>query len=509
MISIFKNIKEKKELLILFFILGLAAFLRFYKISGYMTFLGDEGRDVLVVKQMIVDRKWTLLGPTASVGGFFLGPFYYYLMIPFLWIFKLNPLGPAVMVAFFGIATVFLVYKVGKDFFDKKVGLLASFFYAISPLVVTYSRASWNPNLMPFFSLLIIWFLWKAARKDSLKLLGLIGFLFGLTLQLHYLATFLMVIAGVYFLIFGRQRKNYKAYIWLLVGFLAGWSPFLLFELRHKFPNFRSLYQFFLYGDETGFNLRNFLPTVWEVMFRVFERLTGTGEKFLGWVLILISLPFFGFSFLKAKQDKKRVEIFALLGFWLFLGVGIFGFYQDNIYDYYFGFMFPLPFLLVSFTLVKLAQINRFGFFVSLFIFLIVSFYSLKKGPYSQSPNYQLRQTKQISKIVYEQINDEPFNFALITGQNSDHAYRYFLELWGAKPVTIEGSWVDPERKTVTDQLLIVCEQLECQPLGHSLWEIAGFGRAEIAGSWPAPGGITVMKLIRFEGENEKIKGKN
>jgi hypothetical protein len=74
------------------------------------------------------------------------------------------------------------------------------------------------------------------------------------------------------------------------------------------------------------------------------------------------------------------------------------------------------------------------------------------------------------------------------------------LEIWGSKPVTIQNFEKDPERKSVTDQLFVVCEVRDCKPLGHSLWEIAGFGRAEIAGRWPAPGGITVIKLIRYTG---------
>ena len=64
-------------------ILLLALYLRLYHISEYLTFLGDEGRDVLVVKH-ILGGDLTLLGPTASVGGFFLGPIYYYFMAPFL-----------------------------------------------------------------------------------------------------------------------------------------------------------------------------------------------------------------------------------------------------------------------------------------------------------------------------------------------------------------------------------------------------------------------------------------
>src|ERR1035437_10265433 len=71
-------------------ILILAAFLRLYRIADYMTFLGDEGRDVLTVYG-ILHGHLTLLGPTSSVGGFFLGPIYYYFMAPFLWLFNDNP----------------------------------------------------------------------------------------------------------------------------------------------------------------------------------------------------------------------------------------------------------------------------------------------------------------------------------------------------------------------------------------------------------------------------------
>ena len=69
--------------------------------------------------------------------------------------------------------------------------------------------------------------------------------------------------------------------------------------------------------------------------------------------------------------------------------------------------------------------------------------------------------------------------------------------------MVIEDFQHDPKRITVTDHLLVVCEVpvADCKPLGHPLWEIAGFGRAEIVGSWPAPGGITIMKLVHYTGE--------
>src|SRR2546423_11025309 len=138
-------IKRYKTGILIALILLIAAFLRLYRISDYMTFLGDEGRDVLVVKH-ILEGQFTLLGPRASAGDFFTGPIYYYFMVPFLWIFHYDPAGPAVMIALLGIATVWLVYFVGKQFFGETAGLFAAALYTVSPLVLTYSRSSWNPN---------------------------------------------------------------------------------------------------------------------------------------------------------------------------------------------------------------------------------------------------------------------------------------------------------------------------------------------------------------------------
>ncbi len=492
-------IKENKiEVLILTLILLVAAFMRLYRIADYMTFLGDEGRDVLVVKRIIVDHKWTLLGPTASVGGFFLGPIYYYFMAPFLWLFRFDPVGPAVMVALFGIATVFLVYKVGKDFYDAKAGLIVAGLYALSPLVIAYSRSSWNPNLMPFFSLLVIYTLWLAVTKKKLVYLGLTGFFLGIAFQLHYLATFLAPIIVIYLLLFAPKLKNLKYYLLGIGGFLLGWSPFLLFELRHRFPNFRTLYQFIFLGKDTGFSVDNLLLVIKDIPLRLFSRLVTNNQISLALLLLFFSLTIL--IYLLIKEKKKERLTFSLLGLWFLLGIGLFVFYQKAIYDYYLGFIFPLPFLLTGLSLSFLTK-SKVGQGVTAILLIALIWLNLQGIPFRYEPNRQLNQVKVIAQSILDKTEGRPFNFALITGNNSDHAYRYFFEIWGNPPVTIENSQVDPERKTVTGQLLVVCEIADCHPLGHPLWEIAGFGRAEIVDEWMAPGGIILMKLGHYQEE--------
>lgn len=493
--------KKKAEFILLLLVLAVASFLRLYRIEDYLIFLGDEGRDALVVKRIIVDHKFTLLGPVASIAPFHLGPIYYYFMLPFLWAFRLDPVGPAVMVALFGIATVFLVYLVGKDFFNAKVGLLAAALYAISPLVIVHSRSSWNPNLMPFFSLLLVWLLRRAAGKENNLVLGLIGFLFGITLQLHYLAVFLAVLLGSYFLLFFPQRKKIKSYFWLLGGFVFGWSPFILFELRHNFPNFRTLYWFLSSGRETGFVVEKFFPIVKDVFFRLFSHLVANKHSLLS-TSLLLSLPVFIFFWLKERNKPKAFKTYSLLLLWLFIGVGFFGFFKGNIYDYYFSFMFALPFLMVSFSLIKVAEQGRIGLFLAGLLVLGLILVNLQGNPFRQTANRQLEQTRKIASFIIEKTEGKPFNVALISKNNTDYAYRYFLEIWGRPAVIIENLQVDPGRKTVTGQLLVICEDIPCFPVGHHLWEIAGFGMAEMESEWDVYG-VKVYKLIHLQTQKE------
>jgi hypothetical protein len=139
-----------------------------------------------------------------------------------------------------------------------------------------------------------------------------------------------------------------------------------------------------------------------------------------------------------------------------------------------------------------------FGKVLSIFLFVLITFLNLQGIPFRYPANRQLNQMETIAKFVEDKTEGKPFNFALITGGNSDHAYRYFFTIWNHPPVTIEDPQKDPDRKSVTKQLFVVCESLPCQPLGHSLWEVAGFGRAEIAGKWKVSV-VEIYKLVPFK----------
>lgn len=539
-----ENLVAKYERFIIIAILLVAAFLRLYKVDEYMTFLGDEGRDVLVVRNIIFGfgdllrgdvasamKNLTLLGPTSSVGGFFLGPIYYYFMAPFLWIFNFNPVGPAVMVALFGILTVFFVYKIGKEFFDTTTGIIAASLYAVSPLVIAYSRSSWNPNLMPIFTILTLYTLYKGIQTGRIRYAFLSGLSYGIAIQLHYVATFLVptivLYVGFHRYLFYKEHAKKIATLGRLIkditafafGFLLSWSPFLGFEVRHGFPNLQSIANFIFYSSDVSSSGNGF-AIVGNVFFRLFGRLLTRFPPpeqvalqaylpiaiwySLSLLLGIVSVGLFFWYAIKImkKSDnatkRKKLQQYSLLTIWFFVSIILFSFYKKPIYDYYFEFLFPLPFLLVGFLCSFLLR-QRIAFQIAgILLFVILVVVNLLGMPFRFSPNRQLVQVQSIASFVLEKTDGKPFNFALITSGNSDHAYRYFFALAGRDPVVIQNAQKDPKRQSVTDQLLIVCEYPSCHPLGHPLWEVAGFGQAEIVGEWPVSV-VKVFKLTQYQ----------
>lgn len=511
---------HKTEVALLIVILLISAFFRLYKISDYMTFLGDEGRDAIVAKE-ILEGNLTLLGPRASAGDFFLGPAYYYLIAPFLLLTGYDPVGPAIMVAIFGVATVFLVYLVSLKFFNRKAAIIASSLYAVSPLVVAYSRSSWNPNLMPFFSLLLLFTVFYAVKKEAMKYFFFTGLILGIAMQLHYLTVFLgviifMFISGGFFI---KNRKNLilryvKSYLLILTGFLIGLSPFLLFEIRHGFPNTITIIKF-VFEDNTseGYAIgQSFIGNIWNTLFRLFGRLIlkyPAQEQLAGAETVEVTLTYLAtiilaFFSIVALIKVKNGMVKLLLIIWLFFGVFLFGFYKKPIYDYYFGFMFPLPFFLVGNFLSQFSNFKnykRISLAVSFTVFLAIIVLNISGAPFLYPGNKQKEQAEKIADFIISITDNKPYNYALLTEGNSDHVYRYFLEVAGREPVTIQNFMNDPQRKSVTEQLIVVCDYPNCSPLGHSLWEVAGFGRAEIVGEWDVPH-VKIFKLKHYDGED-------
>ena len=482
----------KIEIFLLALVLAIAVFFRFWQIRDYVVFLGDEGRDMLIMRKMLMEKRVTFLGPTASVGGFYLGPIYYWMAAPFLFLWRFDPVGPAYFAATVGVFTVFLLYKFLREAVGFWPAILPSLLYAIATLILRYSRSSWNPNPLPFFALLLVYFLYLGIKKQKFIYFLLAGAAFGISIQLHYLATILLAIAGAIIITNTNWRRWLLIFISATVGFLVTFSPFLLFEIKNGFPNLNTILEFVTRGTTVGYKTTNFVWMISNLGNIFLEELTKIKDtsvtKLVFWMLTFGGI----YGIVKNWKNSDKKLIFSIGIIW-FLG-GLLGLrsYTGQVFDYYFGFIFPAPFLLLGLVISLVWHLKSAKAVAVILTILAVIFFTTK-SPLAFPPNRLIDQTARVADFVIEKSAGEPFNFALITDSNSDHAYRYFLDVEGHDPVDLE--------TMVTEQLMVVCESQKCAPLGHPIWEIAGFGRAEITGEWELPEiGIKVFRLTHWPG---------
>lgn len=479
---------QRKVFILLISVLILATFLRFYKLSEYMTFLGDEGRDAIVVKKILVDRHIPLIGPPTSVGNIYLGPLYYYMMTLPMAIFYLNPVAAAGMNAVLGVLTVAFIYYLGKIWFSRLSGLIAAYLYAISPVTIIYSRSSWNPNPAPFFSLIVMFSLYKLHKTGNFLWLILTGLAAGAALQMHYLSIILIPAAGVlwiYAVIYRKinKLKNVRLVWGTLLGifsFIFIMSPLVWFDLRHNFLNYRAITELLSSGSAVKGDLwENIakIPSLYS--YNLIGRYIG-GEN--AYLTIAVSLLVVLALLMKLSYWPK----FAL-GVWLIVGLFGLTFYQQSVYDHYLGFLNPVPFLLLgSIATIKIfnKRVTYFGLAIILVFLTIVNF---QKSPLSYTPNNQLQKTQEIAKFVINKTGGKDFNFALIAKSNYDSAYQFYLDLYGHKSKQVP--------LDITEQLFVVCEDQVCDPTHNAKYEVAAFGMSKI--EWQQDiYGVKIYKLI-------------
>ncbi|MCA9387578.1 MAG: hypothetical protein KC653_00890, partial [Candidatus Andersenbacteria bacterium] len=105
--------------LILLAVLLVATAARLWHLDAYLHFANDEARDARVVMTMLEEVDPVLVGPSASIGNFSLGPLFYYLEAPFFFVLNGDPLAGGLFAALVGIATVALLFRVGRRLFGR------------------------------------------------------------------------------------------------------------------------------------------------------------------------------------------------------------------------------------------------------------------------------------------------------------------------------------------------------------------------------------------------------
>jgi 4-amino-4-deoxy-L-arabinose transferase-like glycosyltransferase len=483
-------LKKQPALLLLIASLMLAAsFLRLWNLPYTLMFQGDQGRDALIVSEMFTKGDLVFIGPVTSVGNMYLGPLYYYFMLPFLRLSYPSPLGPAYAVAALGILTVYLLYRWGQQLVGTRAAVIATILGTFSVSAVTYSRFSWNPNPAPLVGLIMMYATYKAWKSHP-RWWVLVALCFSVLIQLHYLALLSLGGAGVIWLIQARElwlnRQHTKSTPHTLKNLLSAsvvaallfgmsLTPLILFDFKHDGLNAKALqklvFQEESFADNNQLSLAKKVPDTMNEMHGrsmhiLFEHTVGKNRTVNTALLVVTALLILPWLF-KTKRPTWAGEVVIVS----YLVTGIVGsaVYEHSVFDHYIAYLFPASFLIQGLGLARLSR-HLLG---SLAVVAFVGYFlwhNLARMPL-QPNGWTIYDMQRVTDSIYQRLGpDEKYSLVLLSpskdlyGQN----YRYFLSTTNKPPLP-------PERAGEADTLVIINEEHVTNVSALPIYEITIF----------------------------------
>lgn len=419
----------KKNLVYLVVILAIAAFLRFYRLSDFMIFGIDEGRDLLVARDIIIHKKFPLLGPPTSLGWFRLGAFVYYLWSVVLYLARFNPISIAFVTGLFDVIAVYLMFLLGKEMFNKKVGFLASILYAVSPLAIIWSRTPLHVSLSPFFASLFLFFLVKFILRSHLERsfslrrsdFYICCFLLGIIVQVHFTGIVLCIIFAI--LAFGKVKfKNAVVGVFLALLPLA---PFLGSEVKSGFITSKRLILWFPYRTLSSigfFTEKNILT-----LFRIKDVLNALSSMLQKSIFVAgkeVSVVVFITAIVVSFRSIKKVLLTFLVIYLIAILI------HGQPAEHYFLFLLPIIVLMTAFLL---SRIRLVGLLAVTLIAVINICFLLKNNFYIAIPFSEL---KQITKSVIHDSGNRSYQIIAppdFTGPFAKYSNFKYLTWWLGK----------------------------------------------------------------------------
>ncbi len=504
--SFTQEIKRNKLIYIILGVILIAAFfLRVYRIGTVLGFYFDQGRDAGVIWDLIHLHKFFLIGPTTGLPGIFRGPYYYYLIAPFYFLGKGNPIWPSIFLSFTTILAIILIYYLGTKFVSRVTGIIAAIIASFSFYIVMASRWLSNPTPMILLSMVLILCLYKIAefKKTSKQNIN-VGWWWVLLAAVSGLSLFNFGSSGEFFyfpalfvfVIWQRPNwPNIKYFLLSVFVFVMTFAPLVLFDLKHShilLNNFLSTFgsnggsfktvTSFIFQERTKFYYDAFTN-------KLFDARSQREIILMAIVLVsfLASLP------KTFKQNGTKILLLLLIS----PIIGLY-FYQGNygvLYDYYMTGYYLIFILLFS---IGLGQIWKFTIAGKLFVIYFIFLFLMANVPLVLSRVSDRCNTlesicfvnqKQAIDWIYNDAakSNNKFNVDVYVPPVIPYAYDYLFE-WKVNP------------NLVTNQVPVLYTLYEADPphperLNAWLARQKGIG---IVLETARFGGITVERRIRI-----------
>ena len=259
-----------------YLIFGAAVFLHFFQLQT-TEFDTDQADLFRMARDAVAHGLIPLTSNNSSI-NILNPPGFLYFLMPAATLSS-NPLAAAITVGLFTTAASLLTYFFTRRYFGRFPATIAALLCITATVPLKYSRGIWQPNILPFFVLLFMFFIYRGAveRRKGWFLPALA--IFGIMYQLHPSTLSLSVLVVLAF-IMAPGTVRWREVIWAALVVVILLAPYILWEALTKFNDLHGLlafsrlpakfdsdgltfYRQFLYPDN-GFISR--LTRVWSLL---------------------------------------------------------------------------------------------------------------------------------------------------------------------------------------------------------------------------------------------------
>lgn len=402
---------ERKYWLIVFILLGVHIFFRFYQLETRSSFGWDQVDNAWAAKNIIVDHKLPLLGlPVKQNTGFYLGPAYYYLITPFYLLFNLDPIASGVFAGITSILTFFTIFFIIKKIFSVDVALITIFIHTVSIFIINSDRVQWNVNFIVPVSLIIFYCLYNVLIGE-LKYILFLALAMGFFFHIHFTAIYFIVILLCTLPFFPKNPRLIKYILWSIPLFLIWFIPIFISEITSHAATSRSLINY-VHDYYHGFHLRRLLQLAPDAFIELEAILF---LKFLKPIVYFL-FPLFIFFYLRHNLSKKKLVLCYLMFLWFFIPWIMMSAYSGEISNYYFFSTRPIALIILSFLLYRIFIIKNA--FPKIAVIIFLSYYSFVNVSNFFAPAYRplayyrkdVEEAIRVSKIIrFSPIDPESY----------------------------------------------------------------------------------------------------
>lgn len=422
-------LKKRSNLLILLLIILIGLFFRTYAVVERLEFGHDGDLYSWIVKDIIVNHHFRLIGQLTSAPGIFIGGLFYYLLIPFFLLSNMDPIGGIFLSITISLVTLLSYYFVFSRLFNIKVGLIVTFLYAVllSPVnsdrwvVPTITANLWT--VWYFYTLICI-------SRTNFKVLPLLGILIGLIWHVH-IALIPTLIAVPISVILSKKIPNKKQIFTFLIFLFIVSSPFLLFELRHNFQQINAIVANFITSRDGATGFYKF-TLVLEMINKNINTLLLAPNSFkvtshTGFTFLILAS-----AVLLIKNRVLQKKEYLIILSWILGVIAFFSISSSPISEYYFSNIEILFIYLLGLFLYLIFELKLIGKIIvlSLLFFLLSKnlFFIITKDYYNKG----YLEKKGVVDFIDKDYRDKGFpciGISYITALGENVGFRYFFYL--------------------------------------------------------------------------------